>query len=273
MKKILLVIALLIVVCVIFIPYYAFKIEPTFVKVNQLSFEKGTQENTVKVVQISDIQLSEAYATDKLPKIIEKVNAEQADIIVFTGDLLDNYAKYGPTEELSQALSQMEATIGKYGVWGNHDYGGGASRIYESTMNQGGFTILRNEGVTLTMASGGELFIGGMDDSLLGNPSSEEVLMYRQAPDYSIVLSHEPDVADEFLQTDTQLILAGHSHGGQINLPLIKGPMPPYAQKYQKGLYQLDEETTLYVNSGLGTTQIHARLMAPPEVTSFTIKF
>ena len=201
------------------------------------------------------------------------MNQEEADILVFTGDLLDNYAKYGPLDEVSEALAQMQATIGKYGVWGNHDYGGGASRIYEDTMNQGGFTILRNEGVTLTMVNGGELFIGGLDDALLGRPSAASVLSSRQSPDYSIVLTHAPDLADDFLKTDTQLVLAGHSHGGQINLPLIESPMPPYAKKYQKGLYKLDDETTLYVNSGLGTTQIHARLLAPPEVTSFTIRF
>lgn len=228
----------------LFIPLYAFKIEPSFVTVNRMTFEQATKENTMKVVQVSDIQLSEAYSTKRLDKIVRKVNQEQADLIVFTGDLFDNYAEYGPVEEISSALAAMQATTGKYAVWGNHDYGGGASRIYESVMNQGGFTVLRNSGTTLTMPNGGVLFIGGMDDSLLGNPSSTEVLSYRQQYDYSIVLTHEPDVADAFIDTGTQLVLAGHSHGGQINLPFIESPTPPFARKYKKGLYQLSEETS-----------------------------
>lgn len=261
------------VLTLVLIPVYAFKIEPSFVKVNHMTFEQGTKENEMKVVQVSDIQLSEAYSEKRLDKIVRKVNQEQADILVFTGDLFDNYAQYAPVEEVVAALAAMQATTGKYAVWGNHDYGGGASRIYESVMNQGGFTVLRNSGQTLTMPNGGVLFIGGMDDSLLGNPSSAEVLAYRERYDYSIILTHEPDVADEFIDTDTQLVLAGHSHGGQINIPFIEAPRPPYARKYKKGLYQLSDGTSLYVNSGLGTATIHARFRVPPEISSFTIRF
>lgn len=166
----------------------------------------------------------------------------------------------------------MKASIGKYAVWGNHDYGGGAARVYEKVMNAANFTVLKNSGETISLKDGKKLFIGGLDDSLLGNPSVDETLAYRQRYDYSILLTHEPDVADKFIGTNTQLILAGHSHGGQIRLPFyqVKNVL---AEKYIRGLYELSDHTKLYVNTGLGTTSIHARMGVPPEISVFQIHF
>lgn len=69
------------------------------------------------------------------------------------------------------------------------------------------------------MSDGRQVFLGGLDDSLLGNPSVSDTLAYRQNYDYAITMTHEPDVADAFIGTDTQLVLAGHSHGGQVWIP------------------------------------------------------
>lgn len=169
-----------------------------------------------------------------------------------------------------EKLKQLQATIGKYAVWGNRDYGGGASAVYDEVMEASGFTVMKNQGETVTLADGRRLFIGGLDDSLLGNPSVSETLSYRETYDYALLMTHEPDVADAFIGTGTQLVLAGHSHGGQICIPFY--PITNVlAEKYTRGLYQLDQETQLYVNTGLGTTAIHARFGVIPEITHFTI--
>jgi predicted MPP superfamily phosphohydrolase len=186
--------------------------------------------------------------------------------------LFDNYAKYAHEEEIIQKLKEMTATVGKYAVWGNHDYGGGAGHIYERVMNRGGFEVLTNAGETLPLPNGKKLFIGGLDDSLLGNPFVEATLSYRDRYDYSVLLTHEPDVADKFVGTNTQLVLAGHSHGGQVRLPFyqVKNVL---AEKYVRGLYELSDHTQLYVNTGLGTTAIHARFGVPPEISVFDLHF
>lgn len=270
-KRILLSIISVFILLIVALPFYAWKVEPFLVHVNHVDLGKKNERPPLNVVQISDLQVSEYFETNRLDKVIEKVNAQNPDILLFTGDLFDNYSKY--PEQMApmiEKLKAFKANIGKYAVWGNHDYGGGAVRVYEDVMSAGGFVVLRNQGETLTLSDGRQVFLGGLDDSLLGNPSISDTLAYRQNYDYAITMTHEPDVADGFIGTDTQLVLAGHSHGGQVWLPFypIKNVL---AEKYTRGLYQLDAITQLYVNTGIGTTSIHARFGVIPEVTQFTI--
>ncbi|MFK4951321.1 metallophosphoesterase [Lactococcus garvieae] len=270
-KRVLLSILSLLILLIIALPFYAWKVEPFLVHVNHVELGKKNDRTPLNVVQISDLQVSEYYETNRLDKVIEKVNAQKPDILLFTGDLFDNYSKYPEQRApMIEKLKAFKANIGKFAVWGNHDYGGGAVRVYEDVMSAGGFTVLRNQGETLTLSDGRQVFLGGLDDSLLGNPSVSDTLAYRQNYDYAITMTHEPDVADAFIGTDTQLVLAGHSHGGQVWIPFypIKNVL---AEKYTRGLYQLDAITQLYVNTGIGTTSIHARFGVIPEVTQFTI--
>ncbi|WP_339013016.1 metallophosphoesterase [Lactococcus garvieae] len=270
-KRVLLSLLSLLILVIIALPFYAWKVEPFLVHVNHVELGKKNERTPLNVVQISDLQVSEYYETNRLDKVIEKVNAQKPDILLFTGDLFDNYSKYPEQRApMIEKLNDFKANIGKYAVWGNHDYGGGAVRVYEDVMSAGGFTVLRNQGETLTLSDGRQVFLGGLDDSLLGNPSVSDTLAYRQNYDYAITMTHEPDVADAFIGTDTQLVLAGHSHGGQVWIPFypIKNVL---AEKYTRGLYQLDAITQLYVNTGIGTTSIHARFGVIPEVTQFTI--
>ncbi len=270
-KRILLAILSIFILLLVALPFYSWKVEPYLVHVNHVELGKKNERMPLNVVQISDLQVSEYYETNRLDKVIEKVNAQNPDILLFTGDLFDNYSKYPEQRApMIEKLKAFKANIGKYAVWGNHDYGGGAVRVYEDVMSAGGFTVLRNQGETLTLSDGRQVFLGGLDDSLLGNPSVSDTLAYRQNYDYAITMTHEPDVADAFIGTDTQLVLAGHSHGGQVWIPFypIKNVL---AEKYTRGLYQLDAITQLYVNTGIGTTSIHARFGVIPEVTQFTI--
>ncbi|GGC98462.1 metallophosphoesterase [Enterococcus wangshanyuanii] len=249
--------------------FYAFLIEPKRIVTHNYTLGNNQGQKPVKVVQLSDIHIQKNYPTTQLEKIVTKVNQEKPDIILFTGDLFDNYATYGPAEEVTAALSRLTAPLGKFAVWGNHDYGGGASRVYPEILAAAGFQLLENTGINVANADGKNIFISGLDDSLLGNSSIEEALSNRQS-DYTILLSHEPDVADQLVDQNIQLILSGHSHGGQINIPFltIKNVM---AEKYFSGFYNLTGDTTLYVNTGLGTTKIPARFRVPPEIAVFDL--
>ena len=145
LKRILIVFTLLILViggCI----YYAFKIEPYRVTLNEfaLNEEKPDREH-LKIVQISDLHIKADFTYKNLDKVIKKVNEQNPDIVIFTGDLYDNYAIYRDDENIVTALQKIEASYGKIAIWGNRDYGGGAERTYAAVMEDAGFTLLKNE--------------------------------------------------------------------------------------------------------------------------------
>ncbi|MEI5994835.1 metallophosphoesterase [Candidatus Enterococcus mansonii] len=248
---------------------YAFFIEPKRIVTHRYTVGSNDGQPSVKVVQLSDIHIQENYPVSQLEKIVTKVNNEKPDIIFFTGDLFDNYAQYGPTEEVIAALSRLSAPLGKYAVWGNHDYGGAAIHAYPEILAAADFQLLENTGQNISLSHEKSIYVAGLDDSLLGNSSIDDALANRQSP-YTILLSHEPDEADNVLDKNIQLILSGHSHGGQVKIPFltIKNVM---AENYFERFYTLANDTTLYVNTGLGTTKIPARFRVPPEIAVFDL--
>lgn len=251
---------------------YAFKVEPKMTVVHSYDLNEDNGES-VKIVQLSDIQVSETYTIEQLNNLVKKVNKLSPDIIVFTGDLFENYSMFQPLQEVTNSLSNLKAPFGKFAVWGNRDYGGGASRVYEDLLKDADFTLLKNSGVDVRLSNGKKLFIGGVDDGLLGNPNVERLLTYMDNDYvYEIVLMHEPDMADLLKNTSVDLILAGHSHGGQIQIPFIQPISTSLAEKYIEGFYSMNNNgMQLYVNTGIGTSRIAARFMVPPEIAEFTI--
>lgn len=272
----------IVVIMIIGVIAYAFYIEPNMLIVRNYNLQKevikenkkSNGENSIRIVQFTDVHISHYYTEKKLKKLVTKVNELEADVLVFTGDLFDNFSVYSPGDAVIKQLSQMKAKYGKFCVWGNRDYGGGASRKYETIMEQSGFTILKNSGMIIDVLNGKRLFLGGVDDFLLGQPDLYKTLQNNIDSDYAIVMMHEPDKANLLKEEDINLILAGHSHGGQIRIPFIKAMTTSLAEHYIHGFYQINKETNvrLYVNTGIGTTRIPARFLVPPEISVFTIQ-
>lgn len=266
MKKLLLFLVTLIIIC-LSVGYYAFNIEPNKLTVHDYKLTKDVEEIQIKLIQLSDIHLSEYITLDDLQKIVDRVNEYDPDIVVFTGDLIDRANTYAQLDGIAPILKQLEGQ--KYAIYGNHDVGGGAIHYYETIMMDSEITLLKNQYDVIDF-EGKSVTISGYDDVLLGHP---DFSLVTPISDYHIALLHEPDLATELDRTDIDLILSGHSHGGQIALPfygaLIK---PAFAQKYTAGFYDLDH-SLLYVNTGIGTTRIHARLFAEPMIAYFEISF
>lgn len=273
MKKILKMSGFLICVILV-VAFYAIKIEPYRLVVREHELGSADADSRIRVVQVSDIQISESYTAENLMELVARINEEKPDIFVFTGDLYENYSEYGPEKDVVEALKAIETTYGKYAIWGNRDCGGGAKRRYASLLEQAGIILLENSAVTVSVQENYHLWLGGIDDALLGTPDSSFLLegMETEA-DYRILMTHEPDTADEFTEYDLDLILAGHSHGGQVKLPFWKGITTSMAEKYQEGFYPMnnDRQTQLYVNTGIGTSHYAVRFLVPPEITVFDI--
>jgi len=256
--------------------FYATEIEPKALSVTRIDIENKYVQKSFDgktIIQFSDTHLGPDYSVDQLQSLVDRMNLLKPDMVVFTGDLFDNYAEYGSkNRKLAQkVLAKIEAPLGKYAVYGNHDRGGGGSRVYKEYMEEAGFMVLVNEVHTITSANGERLTITGLDDFLLGRPMIERTLQSLRPQDFNLLLVHQPDVADRFADYPVDLQLSGHSHGGQVRIPFLKPLVTTsLGNKYIEGLYSLEGQIrpmTLYVNRGIGTTRLPIRLFERPELT------
>ena len=255
---------------------YSVKIEPNLLLVRHYQLQGDTAgTETIRLAQISDIQIGENYSMKQLQRVVKKIEKQQPDMILFTGDLFENYAVCGAEAEaeVTALLGRLQAPLGKYAVWGNRDYGGGAARAYRRILDKAGFELLCNSSVQITAAEGKQVLLCGLDDCLFGAPDDAQFPQQMDTFAYRILLLHEPDLAQRWVQSDFQLILAGHSHGGQVRLPFGAGLRTVLAEQYTRHFYTLNEETglQLYVNTGLGTSHLPVRFGVVPEIAVFDI--
>lgn len=259
--------------------YYSFNIEPYQVEVVEyVSVKDKEAEDEIKVVQFSDVHIKEDFTHENLEEAVNKINDQKPDFVVFTGDLYDNYSIYNDDANIIATLNKIESKLGKIAIWGNRDYGGGAAQHYAQIMQKAGFVLLSNQSQVFSLENNKKVLFTGLDDALLGAPDLESSKI-DESVDYSILLSHEPDFINQYDTSDYNIILAGHSHGGQVHIPFIPSVNQTglshysHSKKYSKGFYDLHKEgdKKIYVNSGIGTTHISARFGVVPEITLFRI--
>ena len=260
----------------ILIGFYSAYVEPHLLRVKQydMKFEQ-VAGNPITVVQFSDTHVGDFFTTEDLKKVVDKINEQQADLVLFTGDLMDNAAEYdGSIDEIATILSKIKATNGKYAVFGNRDYGGGAERFYEDLMESAGFEVLVNSSRTLEV-KGTTISLFGADDALIGYYNSNKTMQGISNDHLNLLLIHEPDLISDFLSYPIDLATAGHSHGGQVYIPFY-GPLltTALAEDYVRGLYDFENnrKTLLYVNTGIGNTKVPFRLFNVPQISVFKLE-
>jgi len=252
---------------------YSRWLEPHWVRVAErtLSFHRLPDSFIGKrIVQFSDIHLDFYFGLERMETLVNQIRRLKPDILVFTGDLYDSLI--GTTGETCiELLNVMEAPLGKWAVLGNHDYTTGAANV-ERILAQGGFVTLINKWAAVEH-QGSKIQIAGVDEVFHGNPDLRATLQHSDANLFTLLLAHEPDLADEALAFPIDLQLSGHSHGGQVRLPLIGHLfVPEMARKYPDGLYELgDGKLLLYTNRGIGMSFHPVRFMCRPEITVITL--
>ncbi|MBO0962642.1 metallophosphoesterase [Neobacillus sp. MM2021_6] len=257
---------------------YAHRIEPSLLDISELDIKHHHIPKSfdgIKMVQFSDTHLGFQYNLGQFQKLAAKINDLQPDIIIFTGDLMDEPNKYAEMNKLVPILEKLHAPLGKYCIFGNHDHGGYGSEIYRNIMEITNFTVLLNESIPIQLKDGSSIYLVGIDDAMLGNPDLPLAIKRVPKNQFTLLLSHAPDLAETASHYPIHWQISGHSHGGQVKLPFIGALVtPPFAQKFPEGLYTLGDLTplTLYVNRGIGTTRLPFRFMAKPELTIFTFK-
>lgn len=229
-----------------------FKVEYQQVYVDNLpdAFE------SFRVVQLSDIHFYELGCSRYYQRVIDAVNALAPDLIVATGDIIHYGASYLAYSQ--SFLRQLEAPWGKWSCMGNHDYSDDhKGAALQEMMQASGFQVLVNDAAALEK-EGKRLWISGVDDLLKGAPDPCAVSGKVEAGNPHLCLVHNPRLAPlmDVSERPPQLILAGHTHGGQIKHPFVNWMQHVvFKQPYQYGWFTFNR-SKLYVTSGVGSAVV-----------------
>jgi uncharacterized protein len=231
----------------------------------------------MKVVQISDFHFHAYTEAFFLEAIVRKVNALAPDLVLLTGDFvssnpLPQHTNVKLAYQCAEILSHIECPL-RYAIMGNHDALVGAHAVTDALTTHR-IPVLANRSVPLER-QGQRIWLAGVEDVLIQRPDLSAALpaAVRRDGEPTILLAHEPDFADYAMGQGVDLILSGHTHGGQILFPFLPPLMlPDMGTKYVHGLFKLGDGMQLYVNRGIGAVTLPFRFRCPPEITSITLQ-
>lgn len=218
---------------------------------------------------ITDTHVGPFITPDDLARATTILANEHTDLILLGGDYVSESPRY--TSSAVEVLWELvrEAPLGGIAVLGNHDLSVSQRRV-EEVLNTTGIPVLRNKATSVSYG-GEQLWIAGIDETLLGDPRPDETFAQVPAGAASIALWHEPEYAEQASARGAFLQLSGHSHGGQIRIPGV-GPvgLPIGGKRHVMGLSDADG-MPIYTARGVGVYRPPLRFNCPPEVTVVTL--
>lgn len=223
-----------------------------------------------RIVQLSDIHHSPFLSEAEITIAVRKANELRADLAVLTGDYISHSRDY--IAGCARALGQLRAPRGVFAVLGNHDHWTDGPAMCTALTEQR-IRVLNNENLRIE-SEASQLWLIGVDDLTVGRDNLQTALAGTQADEMRILLSHNPRIIREAARAGIDLVLSGHTHGGQINWRLLTGRedrktyrwLRRPSRRFLRGHAQLGA-TQLYVNRGLGTVVAPLRYGCSPEIT------
>lgn len=254
-------------VLIFFIACFAYSfIEPFFVEEKiDIVRDSDLPDSFVgkEIVFVSDIHHDRFFTRSRVAAMVAEVNALEPDIIILGGDYVYGDRKY--IEPVFEELGKLEAPMGVFGVIGNHD-------DYEdydltlSSMAGAGITPLDNRAEWLRVGEE-KIKLAGIDWYFTYQPDITPLIKDVSADDFVLLVSHTPDFAEELDTDRIDLMLSGHTHGGEVTFFGLWAPYIPsdYGQKYRTGLITTDK-TTVLVSNGVGNSFLPIRFFARPQI-------
>lgn len=257
---------------------YISLIEPQIITVHEYKISSNKlvdSQHGLKIIQFSDLNYGTTISKKQLQKIIKKINELNPDIIFFTGDLINK--NISTTEklkdELINELKNLNPKLYKYAIYGDDDL---KNEYYEEIMKSSNFVVLNNQITPIYYQSEKPIIVIGFNDS---STDPNYSITQNKFENYSsndllkIVLIHKPDEISNFIDSNPDLIFAGHSLGGTIKLPFLK---PLFLEKgsttYYNQSYIIDN-TNLYISNGLGTKDLKVRFNNYPSFNLFRLYY
>ena len=231
------------------------------------------------IVQLSDFHFDPYFSIIPIRKSVRITNALKPDLIVLTGDFvsapaiesaLRNKRAALQADPCSEVLKDLRAPHGVWAVLGNHDAFSDSVHVTEA-LKAGGINVLSNSAAPIER-SGRRFWLAGLADVLARRADLDATLKGISPEESVVLLAHEPDFADHTVKYPVDLQLSGHSHGGQVRLPLVGSVyLPRLGRKYPRGLRTIGR-LSLYTNVGIGTLYVPVRWNCAPEVTLITLR-
>ena len=232
----------------------------------------------LRVLQLSDLHLGNGIAERRLQRLVEIANGKGADLIVLTGDLFDSDPSV--LEMGARGLGALRAPLGVYAILGNHDVYVGADRVARALAEHApSLRLLRHDVIRLPVPE--PFYLAGFDDpsDILWTARDIEVAeleeLARKCPDDgpTLLLIHRPELFGQARRLGFPLVLAGHTHGGQVAVPFFERPfnVARLITRYDRGLFR-EGGSILYVNRGLGVAGPGLRIAAPREMAIFELQ-
>ena len=255
---------------------WAFWIEPAWLAMHRYTLQIPNwqaEHRGLKVAILTDLHVGSPHTgLEKLKRVVERTNAEQPDLVVMLGDFVIQGVVGGrfiEPEPIAGVLQSLRAPLGVYAVLGNHDWWYDGARIGRA-LEGGGIIVLENKAHPVQY-KGKRFWVVGIADLWTRKPDIEGSLGQIGSNDPVILITHNPDLFPN-VPPQVSLTLAGHTHGGQVNLPIAGRLVVPskYGQRYAMG-HIIEGGKHLFVGGGVGSSILPVRFRVPPEVVIVTL--
>lgn len=250
---------------------YSVYIEPNNLIIKEYKIENKLLPDSfdgIKIVHFSDVHYKSTVDLKYLKKIVNLINKQNPDIVIFTGDFLDK--RYKPNnkeiENIQKELKNINSTLGKYAVSGNHDMD--YKTEFEEIITDS-FTLLNNEEKLIYYKETTPISLIGLSDR--SETKVDYTVLENDNNYFRFILAHEPDEYEKIKEYNFNILLSGHSHNGQVRIPLI-GPLytPPGAKTYYDEYYKLDNHE-IFISNGIGTSGINLRFNSTPSINLYRL--
>lgn len=244
-------------------------IEPYWIETKEITIVSDqipAQFDGKKIVFLSDIHAGPDFSQERINSLINQVNAMNPDLILLGGDYVDGDSEY--INSTFESLSRLKAPLGVYAVLGNKD----PQDYTLAAIPQNGITYIGNKG-TWIEENGARIRLGGVGDYNNGIQIQSATTSVVTPQDFVILLTHNPDYFPKVNKSKVDLVLSGHTHGGQVTFFGLWAPSThsDYGNKYRTGVIK-ENNSTLIVSNGLGTTILPLRFFARPQIIEVELK-
>jgi len=222
---------------------------------------------SLRIVQLSDLHHSAFTSREQIARAVETANRLRPDIVALTGDYISHDRQYAaPCAEL---LGRLEARYGVFAVLGNHDHWTDAALITDLFRAEG-ITVLINEGIRFEHRNSA-FWLAGVDDTMVGLEDLPLALAGSRKDEMKLLLAHNPIILRRAARAGVDLVLSGHTHGGQVTLRSERNAVGRPRRRLLRGLGR-QGDTQIYVTRGVGTVILPVRYGCPPEVSLLELR-